>query len=59
MRPASSRIRAMILIGSHIENKAAGVRLQGHSGQKTSFTGTAINGELAGSRYGFWIIKLT
>lgn len=29
----------------YIENKSAGVRLQGHSGQKTSFTGTAINGE--------------
>lgn len=29
---------------SFIENKQAGVKLQGHSGQKTSFTGTAING---------------
>jgi len=26
----------------HIENKTAGVSLQGHSGQKTSFTGTSI-----------------
>ena len=33
------------LIASYIENKKAGVALQGHSGQKTSFTGTAINGE--------------
>ena len=32
---------------SFIENKKAGVALQGHSGQKTSFTGTAINGAQA------------
>lgn len=38
-----------MLIISFIENKQAGVKLQGHSGQKTSFTGTAINGE-----YRFW-----
>ena len=30
---------------SFIENKKAGVVLQGHSGQKTTFTGTAIVGE--------------
>ncbi|WWC58927.1 uncharacterized protein I303_101472 [Kwoniella dejecticola CBS 10117] len=32
----------------YIENKQAGVRLQGHSGQKTSFTGTAINVKQSG-----------
>ena len=32
---------------SFIENKKAGVSLQGHSGQKTSFSGTAIHGELS------------
>ncbi|WRT65257.1 uncharacterized protein IL334_002200 [Kwoniella shivajii] len=32
----------------YIENKKAGVRLQGHSGQKTSFTGTAINVKQSG-----------
>ncbi|KAL7420715.1 Oxysterol-binding protein 4 [Cryptotrichosporon argae] len=31
-----------------IENKAAGVALQGHSGQKTNFTGTAINVKQSG-----------
>ncbi|WVR04237.1 hypothetical protein IAU60_001237 [Kwoniella sp. DSM 27419] len=31
-----------------IENKAAGVRLQGHSGQKTSFSGTAIHVKQSG-----------
>ncbi|KAK1926347.1 hypothetical protein DB88DRAFT_481513 [Papiliotrema laurentii] len=31
-----------------IENKKAGVALQGHSGQKTSFTGTAINVKQSG-----------
>jgi hypothetical protein len=30
---------------SFIENKKAGVALQGHSGQKTSFSGTAIHGK--------------
>ncbi|WWC87414.1 uncharacterized protein L201_002303 [Kwoniella dendrophila CBS 6074] len=35
-------------IYSYIENKTAGVRLQGHSGQKTSFTGTAINVKQSG-----------
>jgi hypothetical protein len=34
----------MELTVSYIGNKQAGVRLQGHSGQKTAFTGTAING---------------
>jgi hypothetical protein len=29
---------------SYIENKKAGVSLQGHSGQKTSFSGAAIHG---------------
>ncbi|TYJ55140.1 hypothetical protein B9479_004177 [Cryptococcus floricola] len=32
----------------YIENKVAGVKLQGHSGQKTSFTGTAINVKQSG-----------
>ncbi|GFZ48928.1 Protein KES1 [Saitozyma sp. JCM 24511] len=32
----------------HIENKKAGVSLEGHSGQKTSFTGTAINVKQSG-----------
>ncbi|KAI9635689.1 uncharacterized protein MKK02DRAFT_36807 [Dioszegia hungarica] len=31
-----------------IENKKAGVKLQGHSGQKTAFTGTAINVKQSG-----------
>lgn len=35
-------------VHSHIENKKAGVSLEGHSGQKTSFTGTAINGAFGG-----------
>ncbi|OCF33954.1 oxysterol binding protein [Kwoniella heveanensis BCC8398] len=33
---------------SYIENQKAGVKLQGHSGQKTSFTGTAINVKQSG-----------
>ncbi|OWZ68589.1 hypothetical protein AYX14_00792 [Cryptococcus neoformans] len=32
----------------YIENAKAGVKLQGHSGQKTSFTGTAINVKQSG-----------
>ncbi|WWD21854.1 hypothetical protein CI109_106342 [Kwoniella shandongensis] len=32
----------------YIENKKAGVKLQGHSGQKTAFTGTAINVKQSG-----------
>ncbi|WWC67438.1 uncharacterized protein I206_101346 [Kwoniella pini CBS 10737] len=32
----------------YIENKQAGVRLQGHSGQKTSFSGTAIHVKQSG-----------
>lgn len=32
----------------YIENKKAGVSLQGHSGQKTAFTGTAINVKQSG-----------
>ncbi|KAK4686472.1 hypothetical protein P7C73_g3653, partial [Tremellales sp. Uapishka_1] len=32
----------------YIENKAAGVTLQGHSGQKTSFSGTAIHVKQSG-----------
>ena len=38
--------RALLIKNSFIENKKAGVSLQGHSGQKTSFSGTAIHGEL-------------
>jgi len=30
----------------HIENKKAGVSLQGHSGQKTTFSGTSMSGML-------------
>jgi hypothetical protein len=33
-----------LLISSHIENKKAGVALQGHSGQKTTFSGTSMSG---------------
>ncbi|WVQ83762.1 hypothetical protein IAT38_005906 [Cryptococcus sp. DSM 104549] len=32
----------------YVENKTAGVKLQGHSGQKTSFTGSAINVKQSG-----------
>lgn len=32
----------------YIENKKAGIALQGHSGQKTSFSGTAIHVKQSG-----------
>ena len=43
-------MRTWLTINSFIENKKAGVSLQGHSGQKTSFSGTAIHGEPSRAR---------